>query len=123
MPEDTRTEVEKACAFFNCGAAGKDEQMMQYYTGVLLCALFGKDIEVVVTDPSVTPNIQLIPASTTVSIPIGAKGWTVTFLTGTGTVDGAAVLAGFSDSDNKVLLAAISVHTDAASSAYLRYNT
>lgn len=71
----------------------------------------------------VTPTFVSLGASASQDIPIGAKGWTVTFLTGTGTVGGSAVPAGFSDSDGNTLAAAITVTTDAASTAYIRWNT
>lgn len=74
---------------------------------------------------SVTPHASIVvPASTSQVIPTGAKGWTVTVLTGTATVNGAAAMpAGFSDSDPYTTLADITVTPDAASTAYVRWNT
>ncbi len=77
----------------------------------------------VVVGQTVTPHVVLLGASDSQVIPIGAKGWTVSFLTGTGTVGGAAVPAGFSDSDPNPLAATLTIATDSASSAYVRWNT
>lgn len=72
----------------------------------------------------VTVTSAIVPQSTTATIPIGAKGWTFTVLTGTATFNGAAALpAGFSDSDVNTLAAAISYTTASASTAYVRYNS
>lgn len=72
----------------------------------------------------VTINSAAVAQSTTGSIPIGAKGWTFTVLTGTATFNGVASLpAGFSESDVNTLAAAISYTTASASTAYVRYNT
>lgn len=76
-----------------------------------------------VSGQPVTPNFDLLGASDSRSIPVGAKGWTATILTGTGTIGGLAVPAGFSDGDSNTLLAAINVTTDGGSSAYVRWNT
>lgn len=70
-----------------------------------------------------TPHPVSLGASATQVIPIGAKGWTITVITGTATINGASVPAGFSDSDDGPLAAAITVITAAASSAYVRWNT
>lgn len=76
------------------------------------------------TPPSVTPHSVNVPASTTQTIPTGAKGWTVAILTGTATINGAAALpAGFSDSDTNTLAAGFDVVTASASTAYVRWNT
>lgn len=77
----------------------------------------------IVNQKPVTPSFHSLGASTSFSIPIGARGWTVTFLTGTGTIGGKAVPAGFSESDPNTLAAAIAIATDSGSSAYVRYNT
>lgn len=74
------------------------------------------------TPPSVTPTFVALGASGSQVIPIGAKGWTVTILTGTGTVGGLTVPTGFYDSDTGVLVVALTITTNAASSAYIRYN-
>jgi hypothetical protein len=71
----------------------------------------------------VTPNFPGVGAGANGSIPTGAKGWTFTMLSGTGTFGGRNVSAGFSDSDGDILLAAISYTTNTASDAYVRYNT
>lgn len=75
------------------------------------------------TTDQVTPTFHSMGASASYSIPIGAKGWTVVFLTGTGTIGGQAVSAGFADSDSGTLAAAIALTTGATSSAYVRYNS
>lgn len=67
-------------------------------------------------------NIVPVPASTSGTIPIGARGWTFAVLTGTGTFGGVAVAAGFSDCDTNTLKTAIAYTTDAASTAYVRFN-
>lgn len=82
----------------------------------------------VITDSSgsatVTQHSAVVSASGSGSIPIGAKNWSFTVLTGTATFNGAASLpAGFSDSDTGVLAVAIAYSTDAASTAYVRYAT
>lgn len=76
------------------------------------------------TDASgqVTPHPHAMGASASYTIPAGAKGWTISYFTGTGTVGGAAVPAGFSDSDSQTLTANLIVTTDSGSSAYVRYN-
>lgn len=72
----------------------------------------------------ITINSAAVPQSTTGSIPIGAKGWTFTVLTGTATFNGVTSLpAGFSESDVNTLAAVISYTTASASTAYVRYNT
>lgn len=73
---------------------------------------------------TVTIVSAAVGASGSGTIPIGAKGWTFTVLTGTATFNGAASLpAGFSESDVNTLTAAIAYSTASASSAYVRYNT
>ena len=72
---------------------------------------------------SVTSNFESLGASGSFTIPAGAKGWTVSFLSGTGTIGGVAVSVGFSDSSPAVAVAAIVVTTGAASSAYIRYGS
>jgi hypothetical protein len=81
-------------------------------------------IPVVVTPPTVTPNFAAVPQSTSQVIPAGAKGWTAVCLTGTVTFGGVAALpAGWSDSDQNTLAAAITLTTASASTAYVRWNT
>ena len=70
----------------------------------------------------VTPSFNVIGSSSSITIPIGAKGWTVSFMTGTGTIGGISVSGGFSDSDTNTLLSAIVITTGINSSAYVRYN-
>ena len=72
---------------------------------------------------SVTANIAAVEAGDGGSIPVGAKGWTFTVLSGTATFGGVSVAAGFSDSDANTLVAAINYSIGASSSAYVRYNT
>lgn len=73
---------------------------------------------------SVAHHEILLGASATQIIPIGAKGWTVSVLTGTATVGSAAALpAGFSDNDPNTLTNTLTITTAAASSAYVRWNT
>lgn len=76
-------------------------------------------------NPSVTQATSVIvPASTPQVIPIGAKEWTVTVLTGTATVNGAAACpAGFSDGSTRTLLNTVTILTAAASTAYVRWAT
>lgn len=84
----------------------------------------GSSVGIVVSPQSVTPHNTLLGASASQVIPIGAKGWSVSIITGTATVGSASLLpAGFSDSDPNTLLATIIVTTDSASSAYVRWNT
>lgn len=78
---------------------------------------------VVVTPQTVTPNFHAIAASGTFTIPAGAKGWTAAILTGTGTIGGIAIAVPFSDSDDNTLASGITVTTDSASTAFVRWNT
>lgn len=66
----------------------------------------------------------IVPQSTSQVIPIGAKEWTVSVLTGTATVNGAAGCpAGFSDGSDKTLLNTVTITTAASSTAYVRWAT
>jgi len=76
----------------------------------------------IITVP-VTPVSALKTAGQSGTIPSGAKGWTFTVLTGTATFNGAAVPAGFSDSDVNTTAAAINYTMDSPGTAYVRYNT
>ena len=78
---------------------------------------------VVATQPSVTAVFVSVAASTSGSIPIGAKGWAFAVLSGSGTFGGVSISAGFSDTDDKTLLNAINYTTNTGSTAYVRYNT
>lgn len=100
----------------------------------ILLGLFGStpsdvttpaSITAVVTPQSVTQATSVIvAASTSQVIPIGAKEWTVTVLTGTATVNGAAACpAGFSDGSTKTLLNTVTVTCASASTAYVRWAT
>lgn len=70
-----------------------------------------------------TSTFNSLGASGSVNIPTAAKAWTVSFLTGTGTIGGKAVPAGFSDSSAFPPAVTIAVTTDSASSAYVRWET
>jgi len=80
-----------------------------------------------VTPPKVTSKPQNLGASSSLTIPAGAKGWTVTCLTGTLSIacgtTASALPAGFSDSDPNIVGADIIITTDLASTAYVRWNT
>lgn len=78
---------------------------------------------ITVNNPIVTPNFALLTAGQSQFIPAGAKGWTATILTGTGTVGGKTVPSGFSDSDPNTLAASVTVTTDSPGTAYVRWNT
>lgn len=78
---------------------------------------------VTVANETAAPNIALLGASSTQVILAGSKGWSISILSGTATINGAAVSAGFSDSDPSTLGASITVITAAASSAYIRYGS
>lgn len=77
----------------------------------------------VVTEASVTPNFEDLTAGQSQVIPVGAKGWSATILTGTGTINGKAAPAGFSISDNNTLLATVTVTMDTPGSAFVAWNT
>lgn len=78
---------------------------------------------VAVGNQSVNHNEVLLSANTQV-IPVGAKGWTATVITGTGTFGSAAGLpAGFSDSDTGTLGNTLTITAAAASTVYVRWNT
>lgn len=85
----------------------------------------GSDIPI--TPPTVNSLPQNLGASASLVIPAGAKGWTVSCLTGTLTLatstTASALPAGFSDSDPNIVGAAITVTTASASTAYVRWGT
>lgn len=76
---------------------------------------------------TVTSSPHNLAASTTITIPAGAKGWTVTCITGTLSITcgttASALPAGFSDSDTNIVGADITVTTGSASTAYVRWGT
>lgn len=71
----------------------------------------------------VTPNISNIGASAGANIPAGAKGYSFSLLTGTGTLDGVAITAPITIGDQNTLAVAVPYTTGSASSALLYYNT
>lgn len=70
----------------------------------------------------VTNNFVTITTGSQV-VPIGAKGWSATFLTGTGTINSQAVPAGTSIGDTNVTANTVTIAVDADSSAFVRWNT
>ncbi len=69
------------------------------------------------------PSI-IVPQGTSQVIPKGAKEWTVTVLTGTATINGAAGCpVGFSDGSDKTLLNDVTITTASTSTAYVRWAT
>lgn len=90
---------------------------------VLIGASTGGALNVTESGGVGTYTFASLGASGSTTIPISAKSWTVSFLTGTGTIGGQTVSAGFSDSDDKQPTVAITITTAAASSAYIRYST
>lgn len=90
-----------------------------------LLALLGDDLGGAGASPAspVTSNFHAMTASQSFDIPAGAKGWSVSILTGTGTVGGAAVSLGFSDSDPRTTATAITISTGVTSTAYVRYGS
>lgn len=70
-----------------------------------------------------TSNFHAMTASQSFDIPAGAKGWSVSLLTGTGTVGGVAVIASFNDGDPRTTAAAITITTGLTSTAYVRYGS
>ena len=65
--------------------------------------------------------ISLVPLSSG-TIPITAKGWTITIIRGNATIGNQLVKGGFSDLDHNKPLVPIIINTGTASSAYIRYN-
>jgi hypothetical protein len=80
-------------------------------------------MNVVSTPCKGVPHFAALAAGETGSIPVGAFNWTVTILTGTATIGGLTVPAGFSDSDAAELETAIEVVTGTPGTAYIRYST
>lgn len=71
---------------------------------------------------TLVPN--LLGASTTVTVPAGAKGYLITVMTGTATIAGvAAIPAGITFSSSRVVAVAIAVTTASASSAVVAWET
>lgn len=65
----------------------------------------------------------LLGASTTKSIPTGAKGYLISVITGTATINGHGSIPPGTISDSQTLAAGFDVVTDAASSALVCWNT
>lgn len=80
-----------------------------------------------VTPQTVTSSPHNLAASTALTIPAGAKGWTVSCLTGTLSIacgtTASALPAGFSDNDPNIVGADITITTASASTAYVRWGT
>lgn len=77
---------------------------------------------------SATPVTETVISAgngSTNTIPIGAKAWTVSFLSGTGTfgtlLASSTVSAGFSDSGSNTTATALIVTTNTPGSVYIRY--
>lgn len=70
----------------------------------------------------VTNNFATITTGSQV-VPIGAKGWSAIFMTGTGTVNSQAVVAGASIGDPNITANTVTIAVDADSSAFVRWNT
>lgn len=67
---------------------------------------------------------SLLGASSTATVPIGAKGYQISVLTGTATIMGTALIpAGVTISSNNTVAAAIAVTTAATSSALVAWET
>jgi hypothetical protein len=75
------------------------------------------------TPAPVIPHFHYMDQSESFTIPSGSKGWTSTILTGTGSIGGVTVSAGFSDSDAGTTAADITIQTFEGSTAYVRYNS
>lgn len=72
---------------------------------------------------TVTPHFKTLGASASQVIPIGAKGYFATILTGTGTIGGEAVPAGVGVGSSNTLAATVTIATDSASSAFVSWET
>jgi hypothetical protein len=71
---------------------------------------------------TLVPN--LLGAAASATVPVGAKGYVITVMTGTATIAGvAAIPAGITFSSNRVVATAIVVLTAAASSAVVAWET
>lgn len=93
-------------------------------TGALAVKIVGAGSGGGLPGQTVTLHTALLGASATQAIPTGAKGYLVSIITGTATVNGTpAVPAGVFLSDSNTLLAGFSVVTDSASSAFVAWNT
>ena len=71
---------------------------------------------------NVTPTFINLSALTSGTIPINAKGWTVSIIRGTATINGLVVKGGFSDSDHNLTLSPIIIISGSSSTVYIRYN-
>lgn len=70
---------------------------------------------------AVTPHFKTLGASGSQVIPIGARGYLVTFMTGTGTIGGEVATAGLSVSSSNTLAVTVTITTDSASSAFVSW--
>lgn len=112
------------------GAAGTVSAKLRRLTTDLTAFMAANHVDLdairnalITASSSVIPHFVLLGASQTQDIPFGARGWSVSFLTGTGTIGAVSVPAGFSDSDANTLTINLTVTTNSASSAYIRWNT
>jgi hypothetical protein len=72
---------------------------------------------------SVTPTTQAIGPSASGNIPAGSVGWAFIIQSGTGSLGGAALVAGNGVSDANKLKTNLAWTTDANSTAFLYYGT
>lgn len=109
---------------------GKNPSGVPYPIGVdasgsLIISTSGGGIPV--TPQTVTASPHNLAASTSITIPAGAKGWTVSCLTGTLSIvcgtTASALPAGLSDGDANTTAVDITITTASASTAYVRWNT
>lgn len=70
-----------------------------------------------------TPTFVAVTDGLELEIPIGAFRWSFTLLTGTATIGGLPVLAGFSDWDDAPILVAIPIVIGTPGTGYLRFMT
>lgn len=72
---------------------------------------------------TVTPHTVAIGASASGTIPAGAKGFTFSLETGTGTLGGAAIATGVTVKEGGILASSLAYTTGSASTAFLYYAT
>lgn len=124
LSTDTRTETEKACQFFSCRQSGIAILDALYYLGVLACGSFGfLQNGISPGSEEVTSHFKTLAAGETQVIPVGAKGYSVSILTGTATIEGEAVPAGYSVGEEKKLLATVTVTCDTPGTATVSWDT